>query len=129
VSRIRVIDRAYDATDKCASDNFREAALPMRESRSTHQEPKDDRRLLIINHTQLDIIGVYLSPVSSQEWGDNMIVSSHRDPIPSGGSVLADTDDGSGNCHYDLKAVVSTGEYYTSRNVNVCSISRWIVGD
>ncbi len=128
LSSIRVIDGASDKTDKCASDNFQAAALPMREHRSiAHQ----DRRLLVINQTQSDIIGIYSSSVSSNDWGENMIVSSHHDPIPSGGRILADMDDksGSGNCYYDLKAVLSNGQSYTSENVDVCTIANWRISD
>ena len=113
VSDIQVIDGAHDNMDKCESDDFQEAAA---EALTTHrsvsrQEPLD-RRVLIINQTQSDIIGIYASDVSSNEWGNNMIVSSHHDPVPSGGRVLADMDDDSGsrNCRYDLKAVLSNGD-------------------
>lgn len=130
VSNIRIIDGASDKTDKCASDNFQAAALPMRESRSAaihHQ----DRRLLVINQTQVDIIGIYASAVSSNDWGENMIVSSHHEPVPSGGRVLADMDDksGSSNCRYDLKAVLSNGQIATRENVDICSVTDWTIGD
>jgi hypothetical protein len=144
VSNIRVIDGASDKTDKCASDNFQEAALSTgrADSRRSPRETEDraktgrsighqDRRLLVINQTQADIIGIYASAVSSNEWGENMIVSSHHDPVPSGGRVLADMDDksGSSNCRYDLKAVLSNGQVATRENVDICSVTDWTIGD
>jgi hypothetical protein len=137
LSDIRVIDGASDKTDKCASDNFQAAALPTHESRSVAHKDQNrsiahqDRRLLVINQTQSDIIGIYASAVSSNEWGENMIVSSHHDPVPSGGRVLADMDEknGSSNCRYDLKAVLSNGQSYTSDNVDVCAAVDWRIGD
>lgn len=128
VSNIRVIDGASDKTDKCASDNFQEAALPMGESRSAAIQHQD-RSLLVINQTQVDIIGIYASAVSSNNWGENMIVSSHHEPVPSGGRVLADMDDksGSSNCRYDLKAVLSNGQISTKENVDVCLVTDWTI--
>ena len=130
VSDIRVIDGAHDNMDKCESDDFQEAAAEVLTThRSVSRQEPLDRRVLIINQTQSDIIGIYASDVSSNEWGNNMIVSSHHDPVPSGGRVLADMDDDSGsrNCRYDLKAVLSNGDKYESSNVDVCSVAKWTV--
>ena len=102
----------------------------MRESRSAAIH-RQDRRMLVINQTQVDIIGIYASAVSSNDWGENMIVSSHHEPVPSGGRVLADMDDKSrsSNCRYDLKAVLSNGQISTRENVDICSVTDWTIGD
>jgi hypothetical protein len=41
-----------------------------------------NRDVIVINHTNLDIVGVYSSEVSDKSWGENMIVSRPCGRIP-----------------------------------------------
>jgi hypothetical protein len=47
------------------------------------------------------------------------------DAIPVGGKRLADFDDGTGYCRYDLVATGAAGGRWEHYNVNVCSIETW----
>ena len=41
----------------------------------------------------------------------------------------ATIDTGRNECMYDLKAVMANGREFVRRRVNVCAVSRWVIGD
>jgi hypothetical protein len=67
VSSIRVTDRASDKTDKCASDNFQAAALPMRESINLMQDCQPPNRKNFLRYTAGPYIRVNLVDLHMSE--------------------------------------------------------------
>jgi hypothetical protein len=82
----------------------------------------EDRRMIIINHSSEAIIGLAGSPIDKPKWDYNMLAG---DAIPVGSRRLADFDDGTGYCRYDLVATGAAGGRWEHYNVNVCSIETW----
>lgn len=69
---------------------------------------------------------LYASPITSKSWEEDLL--GHR-VLSRGQSIDADIDNGTNQCHYDLRAVMADGREVVRRNVNVCAVSRWIIGD
>ena len=44
-------------------------------------------------------------------------------------SKVANIDNGTNECIYDLKVVMADGKEHIKRRVNVCAVSRWVIGE
>ena len=49
--------------------------------------------------------------------------------IPAGTSKVANIDNGTNECVYDLKVKMADGREFIQWKVNVCAVSTWTVGD
>ena len=85
-----------------------------------------NRRVVVENLSSIAVYELYASPVTSDSWEEDLLGT---ETIPSGASRGAVIDNGSDECQYDLKIVMSDQKEYIHRNVNVCAVSWWIVGD
>lgn len=69
----------------------------------------------------------YASPQSSGSWEEDLLGSSRT--IAAGASMQATIDNGTNECIYDLKAVMANGKEHIQRRINVCAVSKWVIGD
>lgn len=87
---------------------------------------KEDRRVVIVNHTSSSIYHFYASNVDRGGWEDDILGAS---VIPPGRRWVINIDDGTGHCYYDFKAVLRDGRKITRYGVNVCTTSSWTLSD
>ena len=85
-----------------------------------------NRRVTVENLSSQSIYYLYASPQSSGDWEEDLLGSG---TIPAGSSKVANIDNGTNECIYDLKVVMADGKEYIQRRVNVCAVSRWVVGE
>ena len=83
-----------------------------------------DRNVRVINETSRPLVQFYASNISRPGWEEDIL---GWDTLAPGSSVLANIDDGTGHCHFDLKAVFSDGNAVVRSNVNVCRIDTWTI--
>lgn len=86
-----------------------------------------DRHVTIINRASRHIFHVCISNVDSDVWGPDQL--GLYQTIPPNYQWTINVDDGTDQCFYDFKAVLSDGRSAVSRNVNVCVASSWTVRD
>lgn len=84
-----------------------------------------DRRVAVVNASGSTLREIYASPVTSRYWEEDML---GRRMLRSGGRMVFNIDNGTNQCRYDLKAVMTNGRQHIRRNVNVCVVSRWTIG-
>ena len=85
-----------------------------------------NRRVTVENVANQSIYYLYASPATSTEWEEDLLGSG---TIPSGQSKVANIDNGTNECVYDLKVVMADGKEHIQRRINVCNVSRWVVGE
>jgi hypothetical protein len=85
-----------------------------------------NRRVTVENVANQSIYYLYASPATSTTWEEDLLGSG---TIPSGESKVANIDNGTNECYYDLKVVMADGREHIQRRVNVCSVSRWVIGE
>lgn len=83
-----------------------------------------NREVIIRNNTGETIVSLYASHVDSQSWEEDML---GRGVLPPWSEVVADIDDGSGYCLYDLRVIYENGENFVRAGVNVCEVSLWTI--
>ena len=85
-----------------------------------------NRRVTVENLSSQSIYYLYASPATSTTWEEDLLGSG---TIPSGSSKVANIDNGTNECYYDLKVVMADGKEHIQRRVNVCTVSRWVIGE
>ena len=80
----------------------------------------DERDFTLHNNSSVDIYYVYVSPSSSNFWGDDVL---GEDVLPSGDEVDITFDDPRKTCVWDVKAVSHDGSMGYIYNVDLCSVS------
>src|SRR5688572_19956059 len=85
-----------------------------------------NRRVTVDNVANQSIYYLYASPATSTTWEEDLLGSG---TIPSGSSKVANIDNGTNECVYDLKVVMADGREHIQRRVNVCTVSRWVIGE
>lgn len=85
-----------------------------------------DRHVIVRNISSQAVYYLYASPVTSDTWEEDLLGDR---TIPPGDSINADIDNGTDECIYDLKVELKDGKEYVQREVNVCAVSSWIIGD
>jgi hypothetical protein len=91
-----------------------------------HAQDGYNRHVEIINKSHYTVRSFYASNVDSSVWEEDILGVGVLAP---GYEVDVNINDGTGHCHYDLKAVFSNGQQVIRRNVNVCSITSWTLYD
>lgn len=105
------------------------AAMALALGAATSAFAADDgknRRIVIENLSTTTINYLYASPVTSDDWEEDLLGD---EVISSGASRGAVIDNGTNECNYDMKIVMSDGKEFIHRGVDVCSISWWIIGE
>jgi hypothetical protein len=85
-----------------------------------------DRHVKVINETSHSMIHFYASNVSRPGWEEDIL---GRAVLLPDYWVNVNIDDGTGYCHFDLKAVFSDGSDAIRYNVNVCQVETWTIYD
>ena len=79
-----------------------------------------DRHVMVMNMSSQTLRELYASPVTSDSWEEDLLGSR---VLAAGESINANIDNGTGECSYDLKAVMADGREHIQRAVDVCAIS------
>ena len=90
--------------------------------RDRRQEPPGDRR----QRRQPVDYYLYASPVTATTWEEDLLGSG---TIPAGTTKVANIDNGTNECFYDLKATMADGKEHIQRRVNVCTVAKWVIGE
>ena len=85
-----------------------------------------NRKVRVENGGSVTISNLYASPVTSKTWEEDLL---GQGVIPAGQSRLANIDNGTAECSYDLKAVLVGGRQVVRRTVNVCAVTKWVIRD
>lgn len=102
------------------------AALAIATDAGAQSRDGKDRRVRVNNNTSHTMVALHGSSIRSKSWEENMIAGR---PVPSGNSIVANFDDGTGECMFDLQAVFSNGSKAEKRRVNVCVEDTWTIVD
>jgi hypothetical protein len=80
----------------------------------------DGRDFTLHNNSSVDIYYVYVSPATSNFWGDDVLGA---DVLPSGDKVDITFDDPRTTCVWDIKAVAHDSSDGYVYGVDLCSVS------
>jgi hypothetical protein len=85
-----------------------------------------DRRVRVVNNTSQLLVKLQASNVNRTSWEEDILGKNILRP---GQATVANLNDGSGQCLFDLRATFRSGATATRRRVNVCQISSWTIND
>ncbi len=77
-----------------------------------------DREVALHNHAQVSVWRFYASRVGVDSWQEDMLGGT---VLFAGRQKIANIDDGSGACRYDIKVEFNGGKVLTKMGVNVCA--------
>lgn len=83
-----------------------------------------NRRMSIVNNSNMTVRELYGSRASTNSWEEDVLGSN---VLGSGRSVNVNWDDNSCECIFDFKAVMANGREIVRNRVNVCTESRWLI--
>ena len=72
------------------------------------------------NETGVEIHGVYVSPVTADDWEEDVL---GKDTLPNGDSVKITFDDRDKHAHWDLKVIDGKGNSIEWHDLNLIEIS------
>jgi len=85
-----------------------------------------NRVVVVENISNQTLNYLYASPISSKSWEEDLLGTR---TLSRGENIEANIDNGTNECQYDLRAVMADGREVIRRNINVCSVSKWTIGD
>ena len=85
-----------------------------------------NRKVTVENLSNQAIYNLFASPITSTTWEEDLL---GQGTIPAGANKIAIIDNGTNECYYDLKAVMANGREHVQRKINVCAVSKWVIGD
>jgi hypothetical protein len=85
-----------------------------------------NRKVTVVNLSTSTVRELYASPITATTWEEDLL---GQRTLTSGQSISANIDNGTTECYYDLKAVMTNGKAWEHRKVNVCAASKWVVAD
>ncbi|WP_295620301.1 hypothetical protein [Chamaesiphon sp. GL140_3_metabinner_50] len=80
----------------------------------------------IVNRTSSDIINLYVSPVNTNSWEEDVFGSDY---LPSGNQIEVNFGNSTQGCYYDLKAVLRNGSIGEGRSLNLCQLEKYTFTD
>lgn len=80
-----------------------------------------NRKVTVQNISTQSIYNLYASPVTSKTWEEDLLGEG---TIPAGTSKVANIDNGTTECYYDLKVVMANKAEHVQRRVNVCAVAK-----
>ena len=86
-----------------------------------------NRVVKVENFSSQSLNELYASPITSKIWEEDLL--GEERVLPRGESIDADIDNGTNECQFDLRAVMADGREVIQRNINVCAVSKWTIGD
>ena len=78
------------------------------------------------NESSQDIFYLYVSPSSSDTWGEDILGA---DTVPAGTSSVITIDDGLEDCAYVLLAVAPSGDQIEDYGIDFCEVTSYTVTD
>ena len=102
------------------------AAMAIFAAPATAAPDGKNRKVTVENLSSQTLRELYASPVTSKTWEEDLL---GQRTLAAGSSINATIDNGTNECNYDLKAVMANGREHIKRGVNVCAVSKWVVGD
>lgn len=75
---------------------------------------------VLVNETGVDIEQLYISPVSTDEWQEDVF---GENVLPDGNEVVVNFPVDGAHCRWDLKIVDGDGDEVVWKNLNLCKIS------
>ena|SRR6188768_1955197 len=108
---------------------FAFAAAAVLASVSTVADAASDgknRVVTVENLSNQSLNYLYASPITSKTWEEDLLGER---TLTRGQTIEANIDNGSNECQFDLRAVMADGREVVRRNINVCAISKWTIGD
>ena len=99
------------------------AGLPAAASAATDGK---NRNVTVENISNQSLNYLYASPITSKTWEEDLLGDR---TLSRGQSIEANIDNGTNECQYDLRAVMADGREVIRRNINVCAVSKWTIGD
>jgi hypothetical protein len=85
-----------------------------------------DIAFTVINDSSHDLVSFYSAPVDAQSWGHNLLGQYKLRARTKGTATIAG---GAEQCLYDLKYVLSDGETYYKRALDIGRISSYRIFD
>lgn len=85
-----------------------------------------DVAFTVINDSSYDVVSFYTAPTNARAWGHNLLGSYRLKARSRGTATIAG---GAEQCVYDLKYVLSDGETYYKRALDICQISSYRIFD
>lgn len=85
-----------------------------------------NRVVVVENISNQPLNYLYASPITSKSWEEDLLGTR---TLSRGERIDANIDNGTNECQYDLRAVMADGREVIRRNVNVCAVSKWTIGD
>lgn len=116
--------RDSDGDTGDASSNSAERTARIGPDSQTSNADQFDRRVRIVNNSDMTITLLKGSPTSDNDWGQDRIPTM---TLSAGQSTIVDFDDGNRECRYDLQATFQDGSTREQRDVNICQVSEWTV--
>ena len=85
-----------------------------------------NRRVTIENLSGQAVYNLYASPITATTWEEDLLGEG---TIPAGTSKVANIDNGTNECYYDLKVKMANGREHVQRKINVCASNKWVIGE
>lgn len=79
----------------------------------------------LVNNSSLNLVELYVSPHSADEWGDNILTVPALDAGAQGNVTISD---GAGTCDYDLRFVMDSGATAEGTQ-NLCELETFTLQD
>lgn len=85
-----------------------------------------DIAFTVINDSSYDLVSFFTAPANARAWGHNLLGDYRLKARSKGTATIAGGDE---FCVYDLKYVLSDGETYYKRDLDVCQIASYRIFD
>ena len=85
-----------------------------------------DIAFTVINDSSYDLVSFFSAPIDASSWGHNLLGTYKLKARTKGTATIAG---GAEQCLYDLKYVLSDGETYYKRDLDICRISSYRIFD
>ena len=85
-----------------------------------------DRRVRIINNTNCTMISFQASNTRRNSWEEDIL---GRSVVRPGGSFVANINDRTGACMFDLREKFQGGRQAERRGIDVCRVSSWTINN
>jgi hypothetical protein len=85
-----------------------------------------NRKVTVENLSSQTVRELYASPITATTWEEDLL---GQRTLNAGKSISANIDNGTDQCYYDLKAVLANGKIFEQRKINVCAVTKWVIGD
>ena len=102
------------------------AALVWSAAPATAGSDGKNRKVTVENLSSQTLRELYASPITAKTWEEDLL---GQRTLAAGASISANIDNGTTECYYDLKAVMANGREHVQRRINVCAVSKWVIGD